>query len=346
MKENHIKYIYWFAYYNLDSPSVRYRAKYPLDFAREALGIKSRLIMPGYSLGFIINFIKGYFSALLFPKKQSIIVIQRVQSNFIYSNLLKLLVLIRKKKMVYDLDDADYLFNDAKSIHFFAKNCNWVSAGSKEIEQYMKSYNQNVTQLTSPTPDLGIEKQGRGKVFTIGWLGGFGGGHKESLYKYVFPAVKSLPFDCKLYIIGVTNPVDEKGIRKYFENDTHVQLEIPQEIDWNNERELQNKIKTFDIGIATLLNQPIQLAKSGIKAKQYMNNGVPVLSNNLPENNKVVVNGFNGFLCNSSEEFRKRMIQFKEMPLSEYMMFSKKARQSIHHFNHYKYFEDLNQIRQ
>jgi hypothetical protein len=39
----------------------------------------------------------------------------------------------------------------------------------------------------------------------------------------------------------------------------------------------------------------MQLSKSGIKAKQYMNNGVPVLSSNLPENNTVVIDGFNVF---------------------------------------------------
>lgn len=340
-----IRFIYWFAYYNLDSPSVRYRAKYPLDFAKKELGIENQLVFPGYSLWRISDFIKAYTSALLFPKSKSIIVIQRVQSNFIYSNLLKILVLLRKSKTVYDLDDADYLIANSNTIHFFAKNCKYVSSGSKEIENHMRLFNQNVIHLTSPTPDLGIQKQKRNEIFTIGWLGGFGGSHKDGLYEYIFPAIKNLSFNCKLLLIGVSNSTDEKEIREYFEKSNHVQLEIPRKIDWNNELELQNRIKRFDIGVATLLNQPMQLGKSGIKAKQYMNNGIPVLSNNLPENNNVVIDGFNGFLCDSSEEFKQRIIQFKEMTSEEYSVFSKNARQSVNSFDHNKYFEDFNKMK-
>ncbi len=341
MKERRIKYIYWFAYYNFDSPSVRYRGKYPLDFAKEKLGIKSRLITPGYSFKHLVDFITAYLSALLFLKRNALIVVQRVQSNFIYANLLKLLVLVRKRQTVYDLDDADYLLHNVSSIRFFAKHCNCIAAGSESIAQYMSTYNKNIIYLTSPTPDLKIVKQQRNKIFTIGWLGSFGGGHKQSLYECIFPAVKELPFDCALHIIGVFNRTDEQEIRQYFEPYSHVKLSIPQHIDWNNEETLQRRVTSFDIGIATLLNEPMHLAKSGIKAKQYMNNGVPVLSHNLPENNKVVIHGFNGFLCDTSEAFKQRMIQFKEMPLDEYNVFVKNARQSICHFDHNKYLEDL-----
>ena len=127
-----------FAYYNLDSPSVRYRAKYPLDFAREKLNISSNLIIPVYSLKRVLNFIVGYFSALLWPKKNSLIIIQRVRSNFIYSNLLKLLVRARQKRTIYDLDDADYLELDPKVIYSFARLCNHISAGSLEIATHLK----------------------------------------------------------------------------------------------------------------------------------------------------------------------------------------------------------------
>src|SRR4030067_1603790 len=109
MEKKKIEFIYWFAYYNLDSPSVRYRAKYPLEFFRKHKGVESFLVIPGYSPSKIFLFLKAYFSVLFFRRKNSLIVIQRVQSHFIYSTLLKLLVKIRIKDTVYDLDDADYL---------------------------------------------------------------------------------------------------------------------------------------------------------------------------------------------------------------------------------------------
>jgi glycosyltransferase involved in cell wall biosynthesis len=339
-----LKYIFWFAYYNLESPSVRYRAKYPLDFAKENLNISSILVIPGYSPKNIFNFLIAFLSALIFSEKKSIIVIQRVRSNFIYSNLLKLLVLLKKGNTVYDLDDADYLEHKPNTINYFARNCNAISAGSVEISNYFKQLNKNIFHITSPILDLGIVKHERNKLFSIGWIGGYGWGHKNSLLKFIFPAIRNLRFDCQLTLIGITNNNDEKDVIEYFQNNFYLKLIIPRNIDWKNEIDLQNRIKDFDVGIATLYEHPVQLAKSGIKAKQYMNNGVPVLCNNLPENNKVVIDGYNGFICNTITDFTQKFNDFKEMSDKQYWQYSLNARNSVVNFNHIKYFNELEEL--
>lgn len=345
MPERQIEHIYWFAYYNLDSPSVRYRAKYPLDFAKENLVVSSSLIIPGYLPKRMFEFISAYLSALIFPKKNSLIVIQRVRSNFIYANLLKLLVMARRKLTVYDLDDADYLEHKPKTIHFFARKCNTISAGSPAIADYLKQFNRNVYHTTSPTPDHGIVKKERSSVFTIGWIGGFGWGHKDSLYNYLFPALKKLNFDCQLTMIGIPMESDKNELIGYFKENKNIKVVIPEVIDWKDERLIQKMIAEFDVGIATLLNHPIQLAKSGIKAKQYMNNGIPVICNDLPENNNVVVDGFNGFICNSISEFSERITQLKNMNDQQYWEYSKNARETTEYFNHRQYLKDFEKIK-
>ena len=345
MEKRKIGHIYWFAYYNLDSPSVRYRAKYPLEFAQEKLGITNSLIIPGYSPRRLLNFIVSFFSALFFPKKDSLIVIQRVRSNFIYSNLLKLLVIARHSFTVYDLDDADYLEHDTSTIHFFARHCYCISAGSPEIAEYFKKFNENVFHTTSPTPDYGIVKSERNSVFTVGWVGSFGWGHKNSLYKYLFPALKELGFDCRLTMIGVANKSDQLELIDFFKGHDNIEVDILKNIDWEDEESMQKMIAQFDVGIATLLDHPIQLAKSGIKAKQYMNNGIPVICNDLPENKNVVTNGFNGFICNSDFEFSERLTELRNMNDDEYWEYSENARKSIEKFNHWKYFEDFEKIK-
>lgn len=55
------------------------------------------------------------------------------------------------------------------------------------------------------------------------------------------------------------------------------------------------------------------------KAKQYLNNGVPVLSTDPPENNAMVMEDLNGYLCSSSEEFRNGIIIINNMSDSYYM---------------------------
>lgn len=334
-------HIYWFAYYNLDSPSVRYRARYPLQYAREKLGISSSLVLPGYSIHSLWRFTVAYLSALLFPKKDSLVVIQRVQSNFIYAKLLKLLVLVRMERCIYDLDDADYLEHEPGTIHFFARHCQAISAGSPEIIRYLTPFNSRIQHTTSPTPDLGIIKKHRNKTFTIGWIGGFGWGHRDSLLMYLFPALREMTFNCRLVLIGILKDEDRQEIAHYFRDHENVEIVLPEQTDWNDERAIQEMIAGFDVGIATLLNHPVQLAKSGIKAKQYMNNGIPVICNDLPENNQVVVDQCNGFICDTASQFRDRLTELRNMHDEQYWQFSTNARHSVQDFNHPKFLEDL-----
>jgi len=336
-----VKHIYWFAYYNEDSPSVRYRAVYPLHYFKEHHGITYTMVVPGYRPSKMWVFAKCYVSAMLFRKKDSVIVVQRVHSNFIYSSLLKLLVVVQKRKTIYDLDDADYLYCPTHTIYFFARQCSHIMAGSKAISEHLRKFNEKITITSSPILDMCVAKIQKSDVFTIGWIGGFGGDHKKSLIEHVFPAVRDLSFTCKFVLLGVTKLEDVHFIEAYFENSTHVSLHLPIQIDWLNEVELQQQIVEFDVGIATLMDTEIQRSKSGIKAKQYLNNGVPVLGSNLPENDWVIKDGVNGYYCDSQWDFKKRIEEFYAMSDAEFMEFSSHASASKKEFDSEKYFRDF-----
>lgn len=332
-----LNFIYWFAYYNLNSPSVRYRGKFPLDFLKANYGVNSYFVIPGYKPSNILNFLKAYFSALLFRKPNSLIVVQRINSNFIYSNLLKFLVKARKSNTVYDLDDADYLEHPPATTYYFIKNCSVVSVGSRELQHNLSRLNKNVFLNTSPTPDLQIINEGKNGTLTIGWIGDFGGGHKQSLVNCFFPALKELPFKVKFTLLGVHKKSEYDFLSDYFRHFTNFELEVPQDIDWQNEKEIQVRISKFDIGIATLLDDELHRSKSAFKLKQYFNNGVPVLSSPIPENSHFVDEGRNGFLCETPDDFRKRIIEIKEMSPSDYNNLSTAARSDISKFNLERY---------
>lgn len=316
-----------------------------MEFFNEKKNVGNYLVVPSYRPKGIYLFLKAYFSALFFRKPDSLIVIQRVQSRFIYSTLLKLLVRIKKQDTVYDLDDADYLEVNPKTIYFFVKHCEKISAGSKQIEKYLSQFNKQIIHTTSPIVDLEIVKTSRNSIFTIGWIGGFGGNHKDSLIELVFPALKELNFQLKFIVLGVLKVEDVEFVKNYFKDHSNIEIEVPLEIDWQDESEIQKRIVLFDVGLATLTNSEMQLSKSGIKAKQYMNNGVPVLSTNLPENNTVVVEGVNGYFCSTTNDFKERLNQFHKMTDTDYLEFSKNARESICNFDHNKYFSDFEEIK-
>lgn len=337
------KFIYWFAYYNLDSPSVRYRGKYPLGYLKEHYNVDSYLVIPGYSLNKILYFLRAYLSALLFCKPGSVIVIQRIHSGFIYSSLLKLLVRFRTSKTFYDLDDADYLEYPPETIYHFVSKCSGTFVGSRELVKHLSLLNKNIILNTSPTPDPCTFKKQKNSILTIGWIGDFGGGHKEALLKYFFPALAEIDFKVRLVLLGVgrKDKSDFKLIADYFRYNQDIQLEMPDDIDWNNERDIQERISEFDIGIATLLDNEFHHSKSAFKLKQYLNNGVPVLSSDLPENSFFLQEGVNGFLCSTSDDFRQRIIEINEMSNSDCMKLSLQARQSSVYFNLQIYCETL-----
>ena len=137
---------------------------------------------------------------------------------------------------------------------------------------------------------------------------------------------------------------DKTIIKQYFQDNLNVEIEVPTGINLHDEAGLQHRIAALDLGVAKLANSEMQLSKSGIKAKQYLNNGVPVLSTNLPENNSVVVDGLNGFFCKTTTDFMARFNQFGEMSKKDYLQFSKNARKSIVNFNHERYFADFEKI--
>lgn len=343
-----VKYIYWFAPYNLNCPSTRYRGFLPLKLFKN-MNVESSFIFPERSVTFIMKFLKVYLSTLLFRRKNSIIVIQKVCSNGIYANLLKLLVILRNKNTQYDIDDAEYLRNNPKTLHFFIRKCSVVSVGSDELKKYCMRLNKNVYVLTSPVSEHNIVKRSRNKVMNIGWVGDFGNSneitkefsHKTGMYKILFPALKTIRAPLKLTLIGVKNKSDIPEIENYFNNCRNITINILKNCNWQNDNWLYEEIEKFDIGVSPMTNHLFNRSKSAFKAKQYLSVGVPVIANDVGENNKFVLNNSNGVLCKNSKDFKSAIEKFLNMTDIEYFKMSKNAILTKNKFSMSKYCKTL-----
>ena len=340
-----IKHIYWFAPYNLNGASTRYRGYYPLKLLKNKFKIDNDFIYPSKRLPDIFKFIKIYLSALLFRKKDSIIVIQKVCSNRIYAKLLKLLVLFRAKNTLFDLDDAEYLRQDPVSLHFFLKRCNAVSAGSEELVKYCKAFNHNVYLLTSPVKDHNYVKKIRNKVFHIGWVGDFGDGnkvsrnfsHKTAMYSIFFPVLKLINKPLKLTLIGVKTKSDIPEIHDYFKDSPNIEINIVDNRKWTNDDWVYKEIEQFDAGVSPMVDHLFNRSKSAFKVKQYLSAGVPAIASNVGENSKFVIHNVNGYLCESKEDFWKAINDLITMSDDKYYELSKNALRSKDKFsmNHF-----------
>ncbi len=310
-----VKHIYWFSYFNLEEPSVRYRAKFPLELLLSAHGITSSLIIPGYDAKNLCRFLQVYFSVLFFRKKDSVIVFQKIFTRGIYAQALKFLLFFRRKNTLYDIDDAEYVRRPAETIHYFMKHCAACTAGSQALVAYIHKFNSRAYLLTSPVIDHGFtwqrHKEAPVEPMSIGWIGYYGA-HRKSLTSLLFPAICELPFPVTLHLLGVEGIAEMEEIQAIFQDARHVSLNMPQEIDWLDEHSIYAILCTLDIGVAPLIDNEFNRPKSAFKLKQYLSCGVPALASPVGENNAFLHHGCNGFFCTTPDDFREKFICFHD----------------------------------
>jgi glycosyltransferase involved in cell wall biosynthesis len=306
-----IRHIYWFSYFGSALPSVRYRATHPLRHLWAWHGVGSTFVEPGWAPRTVWAFLRTWAEALLSPRPDSVIVVQRLCSFGAYAFALRLLLFFRGDRCIYDIDDAEHMERPAGTIHSFMRNCALVTAGSRGLLDHAKRYNPNGLLLASPVPDHGQRKAEPGRmarrnpVFTIGWVGCFRGTHEANLHALLLPALHDLGFRVKLVVLGARDGEAEARLRALFTNDAWLTIEVPGDIDWNDERAEHARISGFDVGVSPLVDSEINRCKSAFKLKQYLSCGVPVLASPVGENTRFLREGENGFACRSAAEFRR-----------------------------------------
>lgn len=327
-----IKHIYWFAYFNLDEPSVRYRAKFPLEQLNEKYGITFSIVYPGYDFRNLFNFILTFFSALLFRKGNSIIVFQKIYTSGIYATALKVLLFFRSEYTLYDIDDAEYVRRPTKTIFHFIRKCSACSVGSNSLMEYIRQFNPNVFLLTSPIIDHGLAKTGLEKIMTVGWIGYYGA-HRHSLTQLFFPALHDIDFPIKLKLLGVANKLEEEEIKTYFNGNPNISIETPLNLDWLDEHSIYELISSFDIGVSPLIDNEFNRCKSAFKLKQCFSCGVPVLGSSVGENKEFLQDGVNGYWCDSPNDYLQKLNKIKNTKNGSYAMLSTNAKKAFPTFS-------------
>lgn len=347
-----IEHIYWFAPYNLNGPSTRYRGYYPLKVLKKEYGIDNDFVFPERNKAGILNFLKVYINALFFRKRNSLIVIQKICSNRIYANLLKILVVFQSNNTLYDIDDAEYLRQDVNTLHFFLKRCKVITVGSYALKEYCKNFNENVFILTSPVSEHIEEKKERNKITNIGWVGDFGNGndiskefsHKKSMFTILFPQIKRLKIPVELTLIGIKKENDIPEIIEYFKDNSNIKINIPTNLNWEKDEWVYSEIKKFDIGVSPLSDHLFNESKSAFKAKQYLSVGIPTIASDVGENNKFVRHNENGYLCRNGRDFENAIINISEMSDDKYFELSRNAINNKRDFSIKNYCDLLNGI--
>jgi glycosyltransferase involved in cell wall biosynthesis len=141
-------------------------------------------------------------------------------------------------------------------------------------------------------------------IFKIGWIG------TPSTAKYLKLIHEVLQEFClkhnaKLILIG-SGKINIPG----------VPLEIR---DWKEDTEVEN-ILSVDVGIMPLLDEPWERGKCGYKLIQYMACGRPVIASPVGINDRIIIDGINGFKARSSESWSRSLVKlYKDLDLRKRM---------------------------
>ena len=98
--------------------------------------------------------------------------------------------------------------------------------------------------------------------------------------------------------------------------------------EWSEATEVSS-IQQFDIGIMPLQDSPWERGKCGYKLIQYMSCGLPVVASPVGVNTQIVVEGQNGYLVETLDDWREKLAMLLKMPPSIRAEVGKSGREQV-----------------
>lgn len=241
--------------------------------------------------------IKEYERLFRRVKDYNVLFLQRKRFNPPFLQILRR----RAKRMVYDFDDA-VMFRDSTAASPYSrtrhrrfariiKAADHVIAGNTFLRDQAARFTDRVTVIPTAIDreryrlkDYTVKKE----RVTIGWIGDHGSIHYLVRMRPVFEKLGKRYRNLELKIICDT----------FFDC---VNIQVVKKL-WNQEEEIED-LKSLDIGVMPLRDDPWSWGKCGLKILQYYGVGVPVVCTPVGINRDVVQDGVNGFWAMSHEEW-------------------------------------------
>ena len=220
--------------------------------------------------------------------------------------------------IVYDFDDAVMYRNSTapspysrtrqKRFARIIKAADHVIAGNSFLRDQAARFTERVTIIpTSIDRDRYYAKDARDKKnkVTIGWIGDHGSIHYLDKMRPIFEKLGKKYSNLELKIIC----------------DTFVECENITVVKklWSQQEEVDD-LKSLDIGVMPLVDDPWSWGKCGLKILQYYGVGVPVVCTPVGVNRDVVQDRVNGFWAMTDDEWIGKLSVLIENPSLRHKM--------------------------
>ena len=210
-------------------------------------------------------------------------------------NLEKLIFSSAKNGVIVDFDDS--IFIQHPKFSYSVSNADLVIVGNSFLADWATNFTNNVKIIpTSIDTSRFTFKEIKlyQKEIIIGWTG-----TKDNLHyiEEIADVFKSLTRKYKFKFIIIS---DFDKIPSFLSG-------IPfNMVQWNKEKEIE-QLKLLDIGIMPLPDNQWTRGKCGFKLLQYMATGILAIGSDVGTNKEIILDGENGLLCSSKEEWYEKI---------------------------------------
>jgi glycosyltransferase involved in cell wall biosynthesis len=304
------------------APSQRFRFEQYLDFLTEAghtwkiepfisLTTWSILYKVGHTLAKVKGILSGFWRRLILlftVPKYDYVFIHREATPIGPPVFEWFIAKVLRKKIIYDFDDAIWIPNTSEANKLVAgakwhqkvgSICRWsykVSCGNEYLCNYAKQFNPRAIVNPTTIDTVHLHNEMRNQMssgrLVIGWTG------THSTLKYIQQVVPvlsklELAYDFEFRVISNQSP--------------HLSLRSLIYQPWRKETEIADLL-TFHVGLMPLEDDAWAQGKCAFKALQYMALGIPALVSPVGMNTDVVIDGENGFVCATSEQWEEALV--------------------------------------
>lgn len=291
---------------NMNHASTRIRAVKPMEFWENT----QIIFCPRSSL----RSRHGMFNKLLFALEKRMLWLRRMRVLFsgnydlVFSQRTclteKELIFLKKnhKPILFDFDDAIHLLSHRKNAAIetarMVKEADKIVVSTEELAEYCKGLGKKAEVLVSSIDTDIIRPSIRhNQRFKVGWTG------SPATTIYLDEIKDTIAQICTLPNVEFTTfGAAPRAWMKELNIVNH---------PWTEKGELEF-LKTLDAGIMPLTNDEWSRGKGGYKLYLYMASGIPCVASPVGINARIVIDGVNGFLANTSEEWSARIKSLSE----------------------------------